>query len=87
MIRDYLASHEAKSREEIMDFATHIAFEEDVLGSQGTFTASSAALTRWREAELVSFETVVGSRGAYLASREAMIGSQRTSVVSTETYF
>jgi len=33
MIRDYLASHEAKSREEIMDFATHIAFEEDVLGS------------------------------------------------------
>jgi len=33
MIRDYLASHEAKSREEITDFATHIAFEEDVLGS------------------------------------------------------
>jgi len=47
-----------------VNFATHIAFEEVVLGSQGTFIALRAALTRWRETELVSFETVVGSRGA-----------------------
>ena len=39
-------------------------------------------LTRWREAELVSFETVIGSRGACLALRKAKIGSQRTFVVS-----
>jgi len=42
-------------------------------------------LTRWHEAELVSFETVVGSRGACLAWRKARIGSQRTSVVSRTT--
>jgi len=80
-----LASHEAESREKIVDFATHIAFEEAILSSQGTFIASCAALIRWREAELVSFEIVGGSSGACLASREAIIGSQRTFVVSRTT--
>ena len=68
-----------------MDFATHIAFEEVVLGSQGTFIASHAALTRWHEAELVSFDTMVGSRGACIALCEARIGSQRIFVVSHRT--
>jgi len=41
-----LASHEAKSREELVDFTTYIAFEEAILGSQETFIASRTALTR-----------------------------------------
>jgi len=68
-----------------VDFATHIAFEEAVLGTQETFIASCAALTHWRKAELVSFKTVVCSRGACLALREARIGSQRTFVISRTT--
>jgi len=68
-----------------VDFATHITFEKVVLGSQETFIASCAALTYWREAELVSFETVVGSRGACLALREARIGSHRILVVLCTT--
>jgi len=79
--------HEAELREEIRDFATHIAFEKAILGSLGNFIASRAMLKRWCGANLVSVETMIGSRRACLASRKAMIGLQRTSVVSTETYF
>ena len=70
-----------------MDFTTHVAFEEAVLGSQGTFIASHATLTHWYGAKLVFVETVIGSRRARLASHGAVIGLQRTSVVSTETFF
>ena len=59
-----------------MDFATHITFEEAVLGSQGTFIASRASLTCWRWTKSVSVETVIGLCKACLASREAVIGSQ-----------
>ena len=55
-----IASHEAELREGIVDFTTYIAFEEVVLGSQETFIASCAKLTRWREAKLVTVETVIG---------------------------
>jgi len=89
-----LASQEAGSREEIVNFAIHIAFEEAALGSHETFIASRATLTRWRGANLVSVETVIGSgraclglRGACLVLRKAVLGSQGTSVVSTETCF
>jgi len=76
--------HEAESREQTLNFTTHIAFEETILGSRETFIASCVALTRWCEAELVSFETVVGSHGVYLASCEVVIGSQRTSVLNRD---
>jgi len=49
--------HEAGPREEVMDFATHIALTEAVLDSQGTFIAPRPTLTHWRMAELVSVET------------------------------
>ena len=42
-----LVSHEAESREELVDFATYITFEEIVLGSQGTFIAARTTFTRW----------------------------------------
>ena len=70
-----------------MDFAIHIVLAEAALGSQGTFIASRATLTCWREAKLVSVETIIGSRRACLSSCEVVLGSQRTSVVSTETFF
>ena len=41
-----LASHEAGPRKGIVDFIIHIVFEEVALGSQGTFIASHATLTR-----------------------------------------
>ena len=82
-----LVSHEAESREVLVDFATYIIFEEVVLGSQGTFIASHTTFTSWCVAKLVFAETVIGSRRACLASHEAVIGSQGTFLVSTETYF
>ena len=56
-----------------MDFATHITFEEVVLGSQGTFIASYITFIRWRGAKLVSVETVMGTRKASLTSCEAVM--------------
>ena len=70
-----------------MDFATHITFEEVVVGSQGTFIASRTTFIRWHGAKLVPVETLIGSCRACLALRETVIGSEGTSVVSTETCF
>ena len=44
----------------MVDFATHIALTEAILGLQGTFIALRTMLTRWRGAELVSIETEIG---------------------------
>ena len=72
-----LASYEVGSREEVVDFATHIALTEAVLGSQGTFIASRTTLIRLRGAELVSVETKIGSCRAYLGSCRAYLGLGR----------
>ena len=49
-----LASHEAESREGLVAFATHITFEEVIVGSRGTFIASRTMFTHWSGAKLVS---------------------------------
>jgi len=70
VVKTILASHEAGSRG-VVDFATHIAFEEAAFGSYGTFVVSRTMLTRWRGANLVSsVETVIGSRRACLGRAE-----------------
>jgi len=58
-----------------VDFTSHIAFKKAILGSQGTFIASRAMLTRLQGAKLVSIETVIASHRACVASQEAVIGS------------
>ena len=40
-----LASHEAESREGLVDFATYITFEEVVVDLRGTFIASRTTFT------------------------------------------